>query len=228
MKTIGILGGMSWESTLIYYKIINEETNKILGGQNNAKSVLFTVNFSEIEELQHKNKWQEATKILINACKALENASSDFIIIATNTMHKLLPEIKKHVNIPFLHIAKATANHIKKHNIKKVGLLGTKFTMLENFYKQILTDEGIEVVIPNEDNINIIHNIIYDELCLGNINMSSKQKYLNIISQMNGIEGIILGCTEIGMLISQNDLKIKVFDTTKIHAKEAVRFALQQ
>lgn len=227
MKTIGLLGGMSWESSLSYYKIINQYTNQILGEQNNAKSILYTVNFQEIEQLQHQDRWEEATQILIEACKALENANADFIVICTNTMHKLLPEIQKHIKTPFLHIAKATANEIKKQGIKKVGLLGTKFTMQEDFYKDILVQENLEVVIPNEKDMDTIHDIIYNELCLGDIKPSSKQKYIDIINKMQGIEGVILGCTEIGLLVSSEDLSIKAFDTAEIHAKGAVEFALK-
>jgi len=227
MKVIGLLGGMSWESSLLYYKLINQYTNEILKEQNNAKSVMVTVNFNEIEKLQHQNRWDEASNILIQACKNLENANASFIVICTNTMHKLLPQIKKHINIPFLHIAKATANEIKSQNIKKVGLLGTKFTMNEDFYKDILINDGIEIVIPSNDDMDIIHKIIYNELCLGDIKSSSKIQYLNIINKMQNINGIILGCTEIGLLVNQNDLDIKVFDTTVIHAKQAVKFALE-
>ena len=232
MKTIGLLGGMSWESSLTYYEIINKYTNDILGKQNNAKSVMITVNFEEIEQLQHQNRWDEAATILLEACLNLQNANADFIVICTNTMHKLLPQIQEHIEIPFLHIAKATANEINKNHIKKIGLLGTKFTMKEDFYKQILLDENLEVVIPNEEDMKKIHNVIYNELCLGNINESSKKTYVDIISKMKGIDGIILGCTEIGLLISQEDLdnanlNIKVFDTTVIHAKQAVEYALK-
>jgi len=227
MKTIGLLGGMSWESSLSYYQIINKYTNELLGSQNNAKSILYTVNFEEIEKLQHQDKWDEATQILLEACLSLQNAGAEFIIICTNTMHKLLPQIKKHIKIPFLHIAKATANEIKKVGIKKVGLLGTKFTMSEDFYKQILIDENIEVVVPSNNDMDIIHKVIYEELCLGKIDIRSKEKYIEIINKMNDIEGVILGCTEIGLIISQDDLNIKVFDTTSIHAKQAVKYALE-
>jgi len=227
MKTIGLLGGMSWESSLSYYQIINKYTNELLGSQNNAKSILYTVNFEEIEKLQHQDKWDEATQILLEACLSLQNAGAEFIIICTNTMHKLLPKIKKHIKIPFLHIAKATANEIKKVGIKKVGLLGTKFTMSEDFYKQILIDENIEVVVPSNNDMDIIHKVIYEELCLGKIDIRSKEKYIEIINKMNDIEGVILGCTEIGLIISQDDLNIKVFDTTSIHAKQAVKYALE-
>jgi len=227
MKTIGLLGGMSWESSLSYYQIINKYTNELLGSQNNAKSILYTVNFEEIEKLQHQDKWDEATQILLEACLSLQNAGAEFIIICTNTMHKLLPQIKKHIKIPFLHIAKATANEIKKVGIKKVGLLGTKFTMSEDFYKQILIDENIEVVVPSNNDMDIIHKVIYEELCLGKIDIRSKEKYIEIINKMNDIEGVILGCTEIGLIISQDDLNIKVFNTTSIHAKQAVKYALE-
>jgi len=227
MKTIGLIGGMSWESTLSYYKIINQYTNKLLGNQNNAKSIIYTVNFEEIEKLQHQNKWNEASEILHNAALSLQNAGADFIVICTNTMHKLLPQIKQNINIPFLHIAQATANEIKANNIKRVALLGTKFTMEEDFYKQILIDENLDVVIPNKQDIEIIHKIIYNELCLGSIKDDSKQIFIDIINKMDNIEGVILGCTEIGLLINQNDFNnIKVFDTTEIHAKQAVKYAL--
>jgi len=226
MKKIGLLGGMSWESSLLYYKIINEYSNSLLGGLNTVESILYTVNFEEIEKLQHENRWKEATEILIETCKSLERAKADFIVICTNTMHKLLPDIKKEVSLPFLHIAKATANAIKRDNVKRVLLLGTKFTMLEDFYKQILIDEGIEVVIPKSEDIEIIHKIIYNELCLGKVKEASKEEYLRIINSFNNIEGVILGCTEIGMLIQEDDVDIKVYDTTKIHAQEAVKEAL--
>jgi len=227
MKTIGLLGGMSWESTLLYYQIINQYTNQILGNQNNAISVTYTVNFEQIEQLQHQNRWDEASDILEQACKSLENAGADFIVICTNTMHKLLPKISKNINIPFLHIAKATVNEIKKENINKVLLLGTKFTMQEEFYKQILIDSGIDVVIPDKNDIDLVHKIIYNELCLGKTEQASKEIFINIINKAKDIEGVILGCTEIGLLINQNDFKnIKVFDTTEIHAKQAVELAL--
>jgi len=227
MKTIGLLGGMSWESTLTYYKIINRYTNQLLGAQNNAKSIIFTVNFEEIEKLQHQNRWDEASKILHNASLSLQNGGADFIVICTNTMHKLLPQIKKNIKIPFLHIAKATADEINSYKIKRIGLLGTKFTMEEDFYKQILIDENLDVVIPDKKDMEIIHKIIYNELCLGSIKDDSKQIFKDIINKMPNIEGVILGCTEIGLLINQNDFNnIKVFDTTQIHAKQAVKYAL--
>jgi len=227
MQKIGLLGGMSWESSLLYYKIINEYSNEILGGLNTVESILYTVNFEEIEKLQHANRWDEAGRVLIDGCRALERAGADFIVICTNTMHKLLPQIQKEINLPFLHIAKATADAIKRDEIKRVLLLGTKFTMVEDFYKQILIDEGIEVVIPKSEDIEIIHKIIYNELCLGKMQEPSKKEYLRVINSFSDIEGVILGCTEIGMLIKQDDLDIKVYDTTTIHAKEAVKKAIK-
>ncbi len=228
MKTIGLIGGMSWESSLSYYQIINRYTNEILGSQNNAKSILYTVNFEEIEQLQHRGKWDEATEILLEASHSLQRAGADFIIICTNTMHKLLPQIEPHIDIPFLHIAKATADEIKKDGIKRVGLLGTRFTMQEKFYKQILIDEGIEVVVPNSNDMDIVHKVIYDELCLGTIDSNSKRLFIDIVDKMVNIEGVILGCTEIGLLIGQDSFDtIRTYDTTSIHARQAVEFALQ-
>ncbi len=217
---------MSWESSATYYKIINQYTNILLGSQNNAKSIMVTVNFDEIEKLQHADKWEEAAQILIKACKSLQNGGADFIVICTNTMHKLLPQIAPNIKIPFLHIAQTTAKEIVKDDIKKVLLLGTKFTMQEDFYKQILQNHDIEVVIPNQKDMDLIHKVIFDELCLGNIKQNSKDAFIDIINKIPDVKGVILGCTEIGMLINQNDVDIKVYDTTVIHAKEAVRMAV--
>ena len=217
---------MSWESSATYYKIINQYTNTLLGSQNNAKSIMVTVNFDEIEKLQHADKWEEATQILIKACKSLQNGGADFIVICTNTMHKLLPKISPHVEVPFLHIAQATAKEIKKDGNSKVLLMGTKFTMQEDFYKKILIENGIKVEIPNTQDMELIHKVIYKELCLGSIKESSKKAFVQIISKAKDIDGVILGCTEIGMLIAQNDVDVKVYDTTVVHAKEAVRMAV--
>ncbi|MCF6173394.1 MAG: aspartate/glutamate racemase family protein [Campylobacteraceae bacterium] len=226
MKTIGLLGGLSWESSCNYYKIINQYTNELLGSHNNAKSVMVTVNFEEVEKFRRADKWDEATKILTNACKSLESAGADFIVICTNTMHKLLPKISPHIKIPFLHIAEATANEINKDGVKKVLLLGTKFTMQEDFYKSVLKDFGIKVVIPSLEDMDFIHKVIYEELCLGFVKDNSKNVFKSIIEKTPDIQGVILGCTEIGMLIQQNDVNIKVYDTAIIHAKEAVKKAL--
>ncbi len=229
MKTIGILGGMSWESSALYYQIINEATHARLGGQHNARSVMVTVDFDTIEQLQHADRWDEAAAILHEAALSLERAGADVILIATNTMHKLLPQIREGVGIPFLHIAQATADAIKSQGLTRIGLLGTRFTMEEDFYKQILIDNDIDVVIPRTDERDLIHKVIYNELCLGTVESASKEAYLEIIARMEqdeAIEGVILGCTEIGMLISQEDLTLPVFDTTEIHALSAVDLAL--
>jgi len=228
MKKIGLLGGMSWESSLNYYKIINEEVKKSLGGLHSAKVVLNSVDFEQIEKLQHSGDWEQTAIILSNEARYLQKAGVDFLLICTNTMHKVASTIEKNIDIPILHIADATAKVLIKDGVKKVALLGTAFTMKEDFYKGRLKDKfDLEVVVPNEDDINIIHKIIYDELCLGVIKESSKQKYLKIISklQKKGVEGVILGCTEIAMLIQQKDCDIKLYDTTTIHAKSAVKYA---
>jgi len=230
MKTIGLLGGMSWESTALYYKQINEEIKKQLGGLHSAKVVIYSVDFDEIEKLQHENKWDETAKILSHAAKNIQNAGADFLLICTNTMHKVAPSIQKSIDIPILHIANATGEELQKNSIKKIGLLGTAFTMKQDFYKNtIMNNFDIEVIVPNEEDIKIVHKIIYEELCLGIINESSKKEYLRIVDSLSnkGAEGIILGCTEIGMLVSQKDTSTKLFDTTYIHAIKAVKEALK-
>lgn len=230
MKTIGLLGGMSWESTALYYKLINEEVKKQLGGLHSAKIVLYSVDFDEIEKLQHQGDWDKTAEILTQASKNIQNASADFIVLCTNTMHKVLLQIEDKIDIPFLHIADATGRVLAQQNIKKVGLLGTAFTMQQDFYKNRITENfEIEVIVPNVEEINIVHKIIYDELCLGIVKEDSKKEYLKIIDNLvlNGAEGIILGCTEIGMLIKQEDTSAKLFDTTHIHSIQAVKEALK-
>jgi aspartate racemase len=230
MKTIGLLGGMSWESTALYYKQINEEIKNKLGSLHSAKVVIYSVDFDEIEKLQHSGEWDKTADILANAAQNIEKASADFLLICTNTMHKVVPQIQTKINIPIVHIADATAKVLQKDTIKKVGLLGTAFTMREDFYKNRISENfGIEVLVPNEEDIKIIHKIIYEELCLGIVNDDSRKEYLKIIDKLvaNGAEGIILGCTEICMLISSKDTDVKLYDTTKIHAIEAVNLALE-
>tara|TARA_B100001063_G_C16702058_1_gene523108 strand:- start:337 stop:1035 length:699 start_codon:yes stop_codon:yes gene_type:complete len=231
MKTIGLLGGMSWESTALYYKQINEEVKKQLGGLHSAKVVVYSVDFDEIEKLQHTGKWDETSKILSSAAKNIENAGADFLLICTNTMHKVAPIIQENISIPILHIANATAKKLQEEGIKKVGLLGTAFTMEQDFYKNtIQTNFDIEVIVPNKEEIKTIHKIIYEELCLGKIKEDSKVQYLNIIDSLKnrGAQGVILGCTEIGMLVSQEDTDVKLYDTTSIHALEALNEALKK
>ena len=230
MKTIGLIGGMSWESSIEYYRIINEATKAKLGGLHSAKSLMVSVDFAEIEVLQHQGKWTEAAQILIESAKSLENGGADFIVLCTNTMHKVADDIQVNVNIPLLHIADATAELVKESGIQKIGLLGTRFTMEEDFYKGRLSQKyGLSVSVPNAPQRDTIHRVIYDELVLGKIEQNSKEQYVDIIRQMidQGAEGIILGCTEIGLLIHEQDSPVPLFDTTRIHAEAAVEYALK-
>ncbi len=230
MKTIGLIGGMSWESSIEYYRIINQEIRKKLGGTHSAKSVMISVDFAEIEKLQHEGRWGEATGILVSTAKNLESAGADFVVLCTNTMHKMADTIIENTHIPFLHIADATAEKVKAAGITTVGLLGTRFTMEEDFYKQRLIDKyGLDVLVPGEKDRNYIHHVIYDELVQGRILSESKNGFLSIIAKLiaNGAQGIILGCTEIGLLVAEKDCPVQVFDTTRIHAEAAVDFALR-
>lgn len=229
MKTIGLIGGMSWESSLEYYRIVNETVKEKLGGLHSCKCLMYSVDFGVIEALQHQNKWDELTKLMIEVAQNLKHGGADFIVICTNTMHKMAPEIETATGLNVLHIADVTGAAISKDQIQKVGLLGTRFTMEGDFYKKRLKDNyDIEVIIPEDTDRQIIHDIIYNELCLGVIKDDSRQKYIDIINKLcaNGAEGIILGCTEIPLLIKQSDVLIPVYDTTKIHAESAVDFAL--
>ena len=229
MKTIGLIGGMSWESTSLYYQIINEYIQHKKGGLYSAKCILYSVNFEEISSMQKTGQWQKCGEILGNIAKNLETAGADFITICTNTMHKVVPDIQKYINIPIIHIAEATYNKIKEAGIKNIGLLGTKYTMKEDFYKNILIDKGLNVIIPEDDEVEFINNVIFNELCKGDIKAESKRKFLEIVDRLKlkGAEGVILGCTEIVMLISQKDIDIKVFDTTQIHAETAAELSLK-
>ena len=225
MKTIGLIGGMSWESTVTYYQVINETVKNILGGFHSSKIMMYNVDFAELEKNMSEGNWDGNAEILTEASIKLEKAGADFIVIATNTMHKLVPQIEKKISIPVFHIADAAAAAIKKDGHKKVALLGTKFTMTQDFIKQRLHDAGLEVIVPDEDDIKIVNEIIFNELCLGKVLDSSSEKYKCIIGKMKalGAEGVILGCTEIGMLIAQKDSVLPVYDTTLIHASEAAR-----
>jgi aspartate racemase len=230
VKTIGLIGGMSWESSIEYYRIINETTKAKLGGLHSAKSIMVSVDFAAIEILQYQGKWGEAAQILIDAAKNLENGGADFIVLCTNTMHKVADDIQASVKIPLLHIADSTAQLVKDSGIKQIGLLGTRFTMEEEFYKGRLSQKyGLTVNVPNAQEREIVHRIIYDELVMGEIRQHSKEQYIGIIEQMvdHGAEGIILGCTEIGLLIHRQDSRVPLFDTTRIHAEAAVDYALK-
>ncbi|UPR49824.1 aspartate/glutamate racemase family protein [Vibrio cyclitrophicus] len=228
MKTIGLLGGMSWESTMSYYKSINEGVKAALGGLNSAKVCMYSVNFDEIEKLQHQGRWAETADILSDAALSVEKGGADFILICTNTMHKVVPEIEEKITIPILHIADTTAQKLLEQGVKKVGLLGTAFTMEQDFYKGRLSNEfGIDVVIPDESDRKQVHNIIYQELCRGEVKEESRDVYRQIIEKLSqqGAEAVILGCTEIALLIQQQHTDVPLFDTTAIHAEAAVRLA---
>ena len=228
MKIIGLIGGMSWESSLEYYRIINEGVKEKLGGLHSAKSIMYSVDFEQIEQLQHQGNWEELTNIMIQAAKHVERGGADFLLICTNTMHKMAVDIRDNIDIPLLHIADATADRIKQKGLKRVGLLGTMFTMEQDFYKGKLVEEhGIDVIIPDEEERRIVHDVIYNELCLGMIKDISREQYKGIIRSLisNGAEGIILGCTEIPLLVKQVDVDVPLFDTTTIHAEAAVEYA---
>jgi aspartate racemase len=230
MKTIGLIGGMSWESSIEYYRIINQEVSNSLGGLHSAKSVMVSVDFAEIEKLQSESRWQEATQAMILAARQVQAGGADFVVICTNTMHKMAAEVQKEITIPLLHIADATALVVKTCGLRKIGLLGTRFTMEEDFYRGRLVEKhNLEVLIPNAVDRAIIHRVIYDELVLGKIIPASRAEYLRIMDSLvqNGAEGIILGCTEIGLLVKAEDSQVPLFDTTRIHAEAAVRMALE-
>ncbi len=228
MKTIGLIGGMSWESSIEYYRIINEVTKSKLGGLHSAKSVMYSVDFAEIEALQHQSRWQEAADLMVSAAQSIERAGADFVVLCTNTMHKLADEIEANIQVPFLHIADATAEKIQSSGIQKIGLLGTHFTMEQDFYRGRLVDKhGLQVLIPNDDDREVVHRVIYEELCLGIINPESRKQYIEIMNRLVelGAEGIILGCTEIELLVQTRDATVGLFATTRIHAEAAVEKA---
>jgi aspartate racemase len=230
MKTIGLIGGMSWESSIEYYRIINEGVQARLGGLHSAKSVMVSVDFAEIEALQRQGRWGAATQIMIHAAQDVARGGADCVVICTNTMHKMAESVQEKIQIPLLHIADATAERIQAQGLARVGLLGTRFTMEEDFYKGRLEERfGLQVLTPDLQARQIIHRVIYDELVLGKIEASSKAQYLDIIATLagQGAQGIILGCTEIGLLVKQSDCHVPLFDTTVIHANSAVEWALQ-
>ncbi len=228
MKTAGLIGGMSWHSTVSYYKILNEVIQKQLGGLHSAQCLLYSVDFEEIEENMTRGDWEKCAEILAGAAMRLEKAGADFIVICTNTMHKVAPQIEPEISIPILHIADATANELKKHNIGKAALLGTKYCMTQPFYTSRLKKNGVEVLLPTKEEIEYIHAVIFDELCLGILSAASKKEFLRIIDALaqRGAGGVILGCTEISSLVKQTDTAIPLFDTTSIHATAAALFAL--
>lgn len=230
MKTIGLIGGMSWESSIEYYRITNETAKQKLGGLHSAKSLMVTVDFAEIEKLQHEGRWDEAGQILVKCAQDLERGGADFIVLCTNTMHKAADQIISNIKIPFLHIADATAEKVKAAGIKKIGLLGTRFTMEHDFYKgRLIHNFGLDVLVPDKADRDIIHRVIYEELVLGKIVDASREEYKRIMEMLiaQGVEGIILGCTEIELLIKEGDSRVPLFPTTYIHAASAVEYALK-
>jgi aspartate racemase len=229
MKTIGLIGGMSWESTVEYYRIINQAVHERLGELHSAQCILWSFDFHEIEILQHRGDWAAATRRMVDAAQAVEHAGADFLVICTNTMHKMADDVQAAVAIPLLHIADATADAIHAADLGKVGLLATGFTMEQDFYKgRLIEKHGLEVLIPSQAERKVVHDVIYDELCNGRINDESRRQFKAIIRRLadEGAQGIILGCTEIGLLVSQDDSPVPLFDTTLIHATAAVDFAL--
>lgn len=229
MKTIGLIGGMSWESTVTYYQTINNAMKATLGGLHSAKIILYSVDFAEIEECQANGDWVKSAEILSQAAMVLERAGADFLVICTNTMHKVVPQIQEKTALPIVHIAEVTAEVLLREGIKTVGLLGTTYTMTQDFYIRELQKKGLEVIVPDAKEIEIVNNIIYQELCLGVIRDESRQAYMKIIGHLkaDGAQGVILGCTEIGLLIQQRDSVLPVFDTTLIHAFVVAEKALK-
>ena len=228
MLTIGLLGGMSWESTELYYRLINGGVKAKLGGLHSAKLALYSIDFGEVEALQHQGDWQRAGELLAEAAKNVERAGADFLLICTNTMHKVAPQIESALTIPLLHLADATAERVKAAGIQRIGLLGTNFTMTQDFYRGRLEQHGLEVIVPAEADREIVHRVIYDELCLGQVKEDSRTEYLRIINALavQGAEGVIEGCTEIVLLVQQQHTEVPLFDTTTIHAEAAVARAL--
>lgn len=230
MKTIGLIGGMSWESSIEYYRLVNETVNARLGGLHSAEVLMYSVDFAEIEPFQHHEKWTEATARMIEATRHVEDGGADFIVLCTNTMHKTAEGVQKNISIPMLHIADATAAAVRAQGLARIGLLGTRFTMEDDFYKGRLTDRhGLDVVVPAEEERQAVNRIIFDELCLGEVRQPSKERYMEIMESLvrRGAQGIILGCTEIGLLVGAENCSVPVFDTTKIHAETAVEHALE-
>ena len=230
MKVIGLIGGMSWESTVEYYRLINESVKERLGGLHSAKCVLYSVDFAEVEELQRRGQWPQAAQLLAGAAQSVEKAGADFVLICTNTMHKLADTVQAGIGIPLLHIADATAEKVKQAGLQRVGLLGTRFTMEEDFYRGRLAGEfGLEVMIPEPKDRETVHRIIYEELCVGTIRPESRGQVADIMSRLveMGVQGIILGCTELGLLVGPEDCRVPLFDTTRVHALAAVEQALK-
>ena len=228
MKTIGLIGGMSWESTVTYYQMLNEGVKNALGGLHSAKILLYSVDFYEVESLMSRGEWDKAAQQLGGVAERLEQAGADMILICTNTLHKVAPQVQSRIRVPLVHIAEAAAEALVARGISRVGLLGTKYTMTLDFYRDKLIERGIEVLIPEGDDIDLVNRVIFQELCLGVVNEDSRAEYLRVIAslQSRGAQGILLGCTELGLIVSEQDVTLPLFDTTEIHANKALGLAL--
>ncbi len=228
MKTIGLIGGMSWESTITYYQLINEGVKDALGGLHSAKILLYSVDFFEVEALMSRGEWDKAAALLGGVAARLESAGADMILICTNTLHKVAPQVQARIHVPLVHIAEAAAERLLEREVTRVGLLGTKYTMTQEFYRDKLVERGIEVLIPEGDDIDLVNRVIFEELCLGVVKEDSRAEYLRVIEslQQRGAQGILLGCTELGLIVSDKDVMLPLFDTTEIHANKALTLAL--
>ena len=228
MKTVGLIGGMSWESTITYYQLLNEGVKDALGGLHSAKILLYSVDFFEIEALMSRGEWEKAADLLGGVAQRLEAAGADMILICTNTLHKVAPQVQSRIRVPLVHIAEAAADELRASGITRVGLLGTKYTMTQEFYRDKLTACGIDVLIPEGEDIDLVNRVIFDELCLGVVKPDSKAEYLRVIAELaaRGAQGILLGCTELGLIVSAADVSLPLFDTTVIHAKKALELSL--
>ncbi len=230
MKTVGLIGGMSWESTVTYYQLLNEGIKDALGGLHSAKVLLYSVDFYEIESLMSRGAWDKAAELLGDVAARLEQAGADMILICTNTLHKVAPQVQTKIRVPLVHIAEAAAETLKEQGISRVGLLGTQYTMTQEFYRDKLVERGIEVLIPEGDDIELVNRVIFDELCLGIVKEESRAEYLRVIAalQQRGVQGILLGCTELGLIVAKEDVSLPLYDTTEIHAKKALALALAE
>jgi aspartate racemase len=231
VKTLGLIGGMSWESTVVYYRLINELVRERMGGLHSAQLLMWSFDFEEVERCQAEDRWDEATEMMVGAARRLEAGGADILVICTNTMHRMADEVEAATGLPLVHIADATAEAVRARGVGRVGLLGTAYTMEQDFYRgRLINRHGLQVVIPEEADRRTVHDVIYDELCQGEVSRKSRVRYLEIVARMrtHGAEGVILGCTEIGLLIGKNDLDIPVFDSTEAHAAAAVEAALAE
>ena len=229
MKTIGLIGGMSWESTITYYQLLNEAAKERLGGLHSAKILLYSVDFFEVEALMSRGDWDQAADLLGGVAERLERAGADFVLICTNTLHKVAPQVQSRIGVPLVHIAEAAADELLAQGISRVALLGTKYTMTQDFYREKLTRRGIDVLIPEGDDIELVNRVIFDELCLGIVREPSRAEYIRVIEalQHRGAQGVLLGCTELGLIVSQSDIELPLYDTTVIHAKKAAEMAFE-